>query len=191
LPFPPARNIFAWFSLPSIKSYNLPRQAQTIRISNSNTQSMPSSIHVDFLEDDERPDLEMERFESLELGSDDPSSYGFLRQSSNTLVNNCGCAKTPHELAACVAAQAKEGFDDSMSELLASFPTRDVIAPFKKSEVKLGRLLGSGEFSHVYEIKSFDISSSSAAASASNKEEHELRHFMKSRELYRETKKAR
>jgi serine/threonine protein kinase len=69
--------------------------------------------------------------------------------------------------------------------LLASFPTRDVIAPFKKSEVKLGRLLGSGKFSHVYEIKSFDISSSTAA-SPSNKEEHELRQFMKSRELYRD-----
>lgn len=147
-------------------------------------QSISTSIHVELLEEWSGP--EMER-----LGSVDESSCdGFPRQSSNNLVNNCGCAKTSHELAACVAAQAKESFEDSMLELMASFPTRDVIAPFKKSEVKLGRLLGSGEFSHVYEIKSFNIGSSEAAASI-NKEEHELREFMKSRELYRDSRKAR
>ena len=98
--------------------------------------------------------------------------------------------KSSHELAASAAAEASENFSIILLDsLLNTCTDRDCIAPFKKSEVRMGKLLGSGEFSHVYEIKSFFLDASHD--SGANSKESETRRFMKTCEKYGDTKKAR
>ena len=99
-------------------------------------------------------------------------------------------ATSSHDLAACAAAEASEHFGTILLQSpLNTCTNRDCIAPFKKSEVRTGKLLGSGEFSHVYEIKSFLLDASQDTEASSS--ESETRRLMKACEKYRDTKKAR
>ena len=68
----------------------------------------------------------------------------------------------PNELAAHVAAKVQRNFELKCSEGLRTDGGRrtsavDILAPFQSKEIVLGKLLGSGEFSHAYEIKSFNL----------------------------------
>ena len=68
--------------------------------------------------------------------------------------------ETTHSLAADAAQEVAEDFRLSLTSSLHHARTHlapDRVAPFVWDEVELGQLLGSGEFSHVYEIKSFNL----------------------------------
>ena len=111
---------------------------------------------------------------------------------SSSFLAFCDSAKddSPYSLAASVTAQVKEEFQQQLSQsvLLSDFVSRDCIATFKNKEIMLGRLLGSGEFSQVYEIKSFRLHAT--LPDTISVIEAEARQRMKHREKYR-NKKAR
>ena len=66
------------------------------------------------------------------------------------------------------------------------------IAPFKRNELILGPKLGEGEFSNVYEIKSFTFQTETAKDVLSlDKGQLESRLYMKQNKKYRQTSKAR
>ena len=68
----------------------------------------------------------------------------------------------PNEMAAHVSSKVQRNFELKCSEGLKSTDrtsAMDVLAPFQSKEIVLGKLLGSGEFSHAYEIKSFTLKS--------------------------------
>ena len=68
----------------------------------------------------------------------------------------------PNELAAHVASKVKMTFESKCSEELKSAKRGskvDTLGPFQSKEIVLGKLLGSGEFSHAFEIKSFTLKS--------------------------------
>ncbi|KAL7533608.1 hypothetical protein ACHAXR_009364, partial [Thalassiosira sp. AJA248-18] len=110
---------------------------------------------------------------------------------------------TPHELAALVAMRVKSTFANTLPASLRpgedddgdgdySSDTKsdklDCIAPYKTGEIILGPLLGSGEFSHVYEIKAFRPDT--AVEATLTAEEIDTRRHMKQRERYHDTKRA-
>lgn len=70
------------------------------------------------------------------------------------------------------------------------YNNKDCLAPFDYKEIKLGPLLGTGEFSNVYEIESFSLNPD-VDAKCSDEEEPDARLFMKRYEKYRDTKKPR
>lgn len=82
--------------------------------------------------------------------------------------------------------------------LKIDFDHRDTVAPFQTKEIILGKLLGSGEFSHVYEINEFrpvdhielDETSSTIRTLGLVDAEIAVRKLMKKRERYRHTNKA-
>ena len=97
---------------------------------------------------------------------------------------------SPHEMASMAAAGVKDQFRQSLSEsLLKDYDKRDCIAPFNTKEIVLGKRLGSGEFSHVYQVKSFRLNNE-LSEDAIGPDEVETRQYMKSRETYRDTKKS-
>ncbi|KAL3774542.1 hypothetical protein ACHAWO_003993 [Cyclotella atomus] len=89
-------------------------------------------------------------------------------------------------MAAALAAKAKETIRRSLLESLLANSHRDCIPSFNSKEIKLSRLLGTGEFSQVYEIKSFCLDS--VPPQASTAKDVEVRQYMSSRERYRNTK---
>lgn len=110
---------------------------------------------------------------------------------------------TPEDAAIDAATQdrAIKAAEDKKLSFHESLPTsllqardtrqaRDVVARFDPSEVLLGPRLGSGEFSHVWEVSSFDLQPLTEESTMSTKEE-EKRNHMKRYERYRETKNAR
>mmetsp|Transcript_21342 Transcript_21342/g.46350 ORF Transcript_21342/g.46350 Transcript_21342/m.46350 type:complete len:645 (+) Transcript_21342:74-2008(+) len=110
--------------------------------------------------------------------------------------------ETPHELAANVARNVKSHFLKNLPHALRAHDdnvgtredgNNDCIAPFQTTEIVLGPLLGSGEFSHVHEIKSFqpkfDANSNDCSRELSDRE-MSTRSHMKKRERYHDTKKA-
>ena len=121
------------------------------------------------------------------------SGYGFnsaLRQASaSTISQSLQESGSPHELAANVAESVKSHFIANIPPALQSdYNNRDTIAPFSTSEIVLGPLLGSGEFSHVYEIKGFKPSTEHETSLTPK--EIETRKLMKRRERYHDTKKS-
>ena len=71
---------------------------------------------------------------------------------------------------------------------------KDCIAPFRREEIIIGPLLGSGEFSNVYEIKSFRIKEKPGAGeetAALSTDEVQTRLSMKERQKYHQTCNAR
>lgn len=64
----------------------------------------------------------------------------------------------------------------------------DAVAPFTMDEVVLGPRLGSGEYSHVYEVASFALLRNDGSRTA---KEMETRLRMKNTEKYRQTNNAR
>ncbi len=112
-------------------------------------------------------------------------SVSTISASNNSLQKS----ETPHELAARISKLVKKQFADNLPPALeAEYGNRDTIAPFSTNEIVLGPLLGSGEFSHVYEIKGFRPSS--PLETKLTPEEIETRAHMKKRERYHDTKKA-
>jgi hypothetical protein len=119
---------------------------------------------------------------------DSSSRFGFIPSPASTFLASSDLGKD--NIAAYIKNEVKKNFRDVLPDsLLYDYNNRDCIAPFKSNEVKTGRLLGSGEFSHVYEIKSF-LPDASVSGTISDRES-EMRQFMKEREKYRDTKKAR
>ena len=81
---------------------------------------------------------------------------------SSSLDHSTQNLDDPNELAAHVASKVKMTFELKCSEQVR--PARresktDILAPFLSKEIVLGKLLGSGEFSHAFEIKSFTLKS--------------------------------
>lgn len=96
---------------------------------------------------------------------------------------------SPNELAAEVALGVKEQFRQMLpNNLLHEYNSRDCIAPFQNTEIVIGRKLGSGEFSHVFEIRCFQ--KDEAIEQALDDEQRSVRNYMKKREKYRDTSKA-
>mmetsp|Transcript_24203 Transcript_24203/g.37953 ORF Transcript_24203/g.37953 Transcript_24203/m.37953 type:complete len:496 (-) Transcript_24203:135-1622(-) len=96
---------------------------------------------------------------------------------------------TPNQIAAQVAMGAKDDFCRRLPEnLLKEYNSRDCIAPFKTSEIVIGTKLGSGEFSHVYEIRFFE--KDNAIEPDLDDDQRETRNYMKRREKYRDTRKV-
>lgn len=116
---------------------------------------------------------------------------------------------TPHELAAQVAQRVASRFYKNLPpKLMQDYSSKDCVAPFDVKEIVLGKLLGSGEFSHVYEIKSFMLVKDGAKNDDGNSnndndnddddamtknsytpEQIKTREHMKRREQYHTTKK--
>ena len=97
---------------------------------------------------------------------------------------------SPNALAIKAAQEKKKSVHDSLPPSLLAHE-QDCIAPFRRDEIVLGPLLGTGEFSHVYEIRSFCIKPAIAEDIKLSTEESEKRLHMKKCERYRQTKNAR
>ncbi|KAL7539019.1 hypothetical protein ACHAXR_008973 [Thalassiosira sp. AJA248-18] len=128
------------------------------------------------------------------------SFYNFNRAAS---VANLSASEaedlSPHELAARVALSVKSNFAKKLPSTLhdncVSSSYKDCVAPYKTNEIVLGPLLGSGEFSHVYEIKAFRPEASlleegGGSTSSLTQDEIDTRQYMKRRERYHDTKRA-
>ncbi|KAL9185557.1 hypothetical protein ACHAXT_003334 [Thalassiosira profunda] len=91
------------------------------------------------------------------------------------------------------AEDEKEYFRESLpSSLLEAHDARDCVAPFQPAEIVTGPKLGSGEFSDVYEVTSFSLREEFADFDhVLTDDEAKQRGYLKNREKYRETKKAR
>ena len=113
-----------------------------------------------------------------------PSSRGFTTMCDSFRVTS------PHIMASMAASKVKSRFQESLSEsLLKDYATRDCIAPFGNKEIVLGKKLGSGEFSHVYLVKSFRLKDNELKEIVGS-DEMETRQYMKGREKYRDTNKS-
>lgn len=102
-----------------------------------------------------------------EQASGNSTRAGLSRRPSVMTINSSREPSTrnlddPNELAAHVASNVRKIFESKCSEGLRSAKREskmDTLAPFQSKEVVLGKLLGSGEFSHAFEIKSFALKS--------------------------------
>lgn len=117
---------------------------------------------------------------------------GTMLESSHSF----SIADPTHALAIEAAKDANIHFLESMPQSLIDerIHEHDCIAPFKWDECILGPLLGSGQFSDVYRIRSFSLTNHQDADSDNgqlSKEEINQRLLMKGCEKYRQTTKAR
>eukprot|EP00984_Skeletonema_dohrnii_P032004 scaffold25347_cov86-Skeletonema_dohrnii-CCMP3373.AAC.5 len=110
--------------------------------------------------------------------------------SKSTLNLTTGMGEgSPSDLAAEVALGVKDQFRQMLPEnLLIEYNFRDCMAPFQTSEIVIGRKLGSGEFSHVFEIRCFE--KDEAIEADLDNDQRETRNYMKNREKYRDTGKS-
>ncbi len=101
--------------------------------------------------------------------------------------------KKPIEILAAQGASAKrDSFKGGLPHsLLQSHNDRDCVAPILLQEINFGPKLGSGEFSNVYEIESFNLQDDRVKEGGKSVGEMEKRHFLKKYEKYRQTKKPR
>lgn len=84
------------------------------------------------------------------------------RQSTSSLVSDDSDDLRIQELAVGAVEDAEECFRESLPQSLRdetkSVSNGDATTPsFDQDEIVLGQRLGSGEFSHVYEVKSFNL----------------------------------
>ncbi|KAL7528103.1 hypothetical protein ACHAXR_002270, partial [Thalassiosira sp. AJA248-18] len=104
-----------------------------------------------------------------------------------------------HSCAVEASKDAMRNFHESLPPSLLAEKTKhaqDCVAPFKWTECELGSLLGSGEFSDVYKVKSFHIADNpfkpaSREDSELSIEEMDQRLHMKKREKFRDTRRSR
>ena len=172
--------------------------------------NIPYGLHASFLHSDEDDEIEEEKdtgciSESSPSGADEATtkdsrdnsdknnkSFSHHRTSSThflAICDSCQQEKSPHELATSVTSRVKERFRESLSpSLVYDYEYKDLIAPFKTTEIVLGRKLGSGEFSHVYQVKSFRLDRKIEGSISI--EQAEIRQLIKGREKYRDTKKS-
>jgi hypothetical protein len=126
------------------------------------------------------------------VSEDNGSRMAHHRTSGQDFMSLCKSFRTtsPHKMASMAASGVKDRFRESLSEsLLKNYENKDCIAPFNTKEIVLGKKLGSGEFSHVYQVKAFRLNSDLMGDAASS-EEVETREYMKGREKYRDTNKS-
>jgi serine/threonine protein kinase len=110
-------------------------------------------------------------------------SSSFLGRCDETSV------QSPYELAAIISQKTREKFQERvLASPIKHCTDRDCVAPFKSKEIKIGKLLGSGEFSHVYEIKSFCLDN--VPPKNASARDVETRKYMNGRVKYRGTKKC-
>ncbi|KAL3785152.1 hypothetical protein ACHAW5_000184 [Stephanodiscus triporus] len=92
-------------------------------------------------------------------------------------------------LSANAAEERRNSFRGSLPRsLIAAYDSRDCVAPFKLEEIVFGPKLGEGEFSNVFEIKTFVLRPDVANDDA---EESKQRHHLKWLAKYRTTQRAR
>ena len=132
---------------------------------------------------------------SLSITSNASTSTFFDHDDSNTSNNLPPIldGNSPHILAAQAATDKKDEFILSVPPSLtnvqeSSCSNRIAISPFKGEEVILGPLLGTGEFSNVYEIKSFRLQTGIQDMSI---EQVESREYMKKSKKYHNTSRSR
>jgi len=132
---------------------------------------------------------------SLSITSNASTSTFFDHDDSNTSNNLPPIldGNSPHVLAAQAATEKKDEFILSVPPSLtnvqeSSCSNRIAISPFNGEEVILGPLLGTGEFSNVYEIKSFRLQTGIQDMSI---EQVESREYMKKSKKYHTTSKSR
>ena len=90
------------------------------------------------------------------------------------------------------ASATRDSFREGLPQsLLRTHDDRECVAPIMFEEINYGPKLGSGEFSNVYEIESFNLKCSDDVKDTKSVEELEKRKKLKQYEKYRETKKAR
>ena len=116
-------------------------------------------------------------------------------------AHSCPSIVAPfHDLAAEAAEEAKISFHRSLSSSLLAEKSKnyqDCIAQFKWEEVMVGQLLGSGQFSHVYQVKSFRFANHQCEAKEDpnqgdiSVEEMDQRLHMQECEKKNKTKKSR
>ena len=121
-----------------------------------------------------------------------PYRRGSMMARLSTSTANATTGKgedSPNELAAEVALGVKDHFRQMLPQnLLHEYNSRDCIAPFQTNEIVIGRKLGSGEFSHAYEIRCFKTNE--AIETGLDASQRRMRNYMKKREKYRDTKKT-
>lgn len=146
--------------------------------------------------EDSTGDVEKESFAPNEsatsMTSGEKSEMGGHRKSTEKFTSMCKSFRvsSPHAMASMAASGVRDQFRESLSEsLLKDYDKRDCIAPFNTKEIVLGKKLGSGEFSHVYQVKSFRLNND-LSMDAMSPEDLETRQYMKNRETYRDTKKS-
>eukprot|EP00985_Skeletonema_marinoi_P018295 scaffold10203_cov154-Skeletonema_marinoi.AAC.3 len=90
------------------------------------------------------------------------------------------------------ASEKRDSFRAELPQsLLQTHDDRDCVAPIKLEEISFGPKLGSGEYSNVFEIQSFNLQELDDTHETKTAEELEKRRLLKQCEKYRETKKAR
>ena len=77
------------------------------------------------------------------------------------------------------ALEEKGNFEDALPPSLReeTAKKRDCVAPFGRGEIVLGPKLGSGEFSHVYEVKSFNLQEDDDGSTTWSKNESKRRGY--------------
>jgi serine/threonine protein kinase len=155
-----------------------------------------SELYADELDASNRSDASSNEICSEHFPSDGgclfrrPSIMAARLPSMSTTNATIGRGEdSPNELAAEVALGVKEQFRQMLPQNLRhEYSCRDCFAPFQNSEIVIGRKLGSGEFSHVFEIRCFK--KDEAIEASLDDEQRTVRNYMKTREKYRDTRKA-
>jgi serine/threonine protein kinase len=133
------------------------------------------------------------------------SSFNSTEANNHNNKNSNEVVDSPHLLAAIAASNKQRDFINALPQSLITSSNNDnqdnndndghnilAIAPFKRNELILGPKLGEGEFSNVYEIKSFTFQTETAQDVLSLGEgQLESRLYMKQNKKYRQTSKAR
>ena len=133
-------------------------------------------------EDNSHPEDEKVNIDFQECGHHIMSS-SFLDRCNDTPV------QSPYELAAILSEKAREKFHQRLLDSQLNYSMdKDSVAPFKSKEIKVGKWLGSGEFSDVYEIKSFYLDKNLPENASAR--DVETRKYMSGRAKYRSTKKC-
>ena len=155
------------------KLYKITRAYRKCVLGTKRRESVDSDSHNN--------DVVTQSFHTTTLTSTE-SSHGFVDEVT-------------HNLAVNAAQSAEESLLKSLPQSLFAEcePDQkpDCIAPFRRQEIVLGDLLGSGQFGHVYEIRAFRLQSNDVHGNLFSTEEKERRLHMKEIGMYRQTGNAR
>ena len=129
----------------------------------------------------------------LKKGKRDAVNPSTSDPSKSWSLDDSKYAELAHDLAAKAAEEKKIDFDMTLPPSLLSETAngQDCIAPFRREEIMLGLLLGSGEFSNVYEVKSIHLGPQDEDEDNISPKEFKTRLHMKNSDKYRQTDKAR
>ena len=122
-------------------------------------------------------------------------SFGFKRSTNGTPFSSSSTSSVSNtdrinELARSEAWRSKEDFHNHLPDsLVEKYDMRDRLALVEPDEINFGPLLGSGEYSNVFSIKSFQMRSE--IDSALDKEDVDVRQYLKTHVKYDDTRKNR